>query len=183
MSILFFKKLYPRSRIIAFEPDKTVFVVLKKNIENRHFENVTLINKGVWNTEGIVSFLAEGADGGSILQEHDTRSGSQATVDIETTSLRPFLNQPVDFLKIDIEGAEAAVIEDCGALLQNVRNMFIEYHSIVKEPQRLDRILAGLRSNGFRYFVESAILSNPSPFISRVTLNNFDNFLNIYAYR
>ncbi|WP_121357537.1 FkbM family methyltransferase [Flavisolibacter nicotianae] len=183
MSILYFKKLYPKARIIAFEPDKKIFSTLEKNVEARGFRNVTLVNKGVWNTEGTLRFRAEGADGGSIVGENGSTAGDVAITEIETTSLKPYLEGKVDFLKLDIEGAEAVVIEDCKDLLQNVQHLFIEYHSIANEPQRLDEILRALRASGFRYYIESAIINNRTPFLGPETLNNFDNFLNIYANR
>lgn len=183
VSIVYFKKKYPNSEIVAFEPDKNVFAILEKNIQSRGYDNVTLINKGVWNHEGKIQFLTDGADGGSILTDAKEFVDKQPVAEIETTSLKPYLNRKVDFLKIDIEGAEAIVIEDCQNLLQNVQFIFIEHHGSASEMQRLDFILSILAKNGFRYYIESAVIANRSPFINRYTIKNFDNFLNIYAYK
>jgi len=35
LSVLYFKELYPRSQIVAFEPDDDIFSVLERNIERR----------------------------------------------------------------------------------------------------------------------------------------------------
>lgn len=183
VSILYFKKIYPKSEIIAFEPDKNIFSILKKNIDTMGYDSVTLVNKGLWNTEGKIQFIAEGADGGSILPADNGSSGESHIAEIETTSLKPYLQRRVDFLKIDIEGAESTVIDDCQDLLQNVQRIFIEFHSRPNEPQHLDFILGALTKSGFRYYIESSALSSSSPFIKRDTINNFDNLLNIFAYR
>lgn len=181
VSILYFKKLYPDAQIIAFEPDKNIFSILERNVKNRNYKNVTLINKGLWNKEGKMNFIDEGADGGSILNCENEFSGKRVEIDI--TSLRTFLNKKVDFLKMDIEGAESIVMNDCEDLLQNVQRIFIEYHSVVNKPQCLDSILNILIKNNFRYFIESVTVKNKSPFIKLDTINNFDNLLSIYAYR
>ena len=44
-------------------------------------------------------------------------------------------------LKIDIEGAEFEVLDDCKNHLNNIENIFIEYHSSNKKPQQLHDIL------------------------------------------
>jgi tRNA1(Val) A37 N6-methylase TrmN6 len=46
ISIMFFKKHYPDSTILSFEPDPDIFQLLKKNITINKLNNVTLINKG-----------------------------------------------------------------------------------------------------------------------------------------
>jgi hypothetical protein len=63
--------------------------------------------------------------------------------------LRDLLDSPVDFLKIDIEGAEYAVLKDCRDRLQNVRNLFVEYHAAPDEPQRLNEMLSWFSEAGF----------------------------------
>lgn len=83
---------------------------------------------------------------------------------------------------MDIEGAEYAVVQDCIDVLDNVRNIFIEYHSHEKEPQKLHELLAILCRSGFRYHVREAWTS-PQPFIHRRTLLGMDLQLNIFGFR
>jgi FkbM family methyltransferase len=183
VSILFFKKIFPAAEIIAFEADKNIFSVLKKNIQNSTFKEITLINKGVWNKEGKILFNEEGADGGNIKDDNNKEQLNGNYFEIETTSLRPYLNKKVDFLKIDIEGAESTVLEDCNDLLKNVERIFIEYHSEINSEQQLDCILNTLTKNGFRYYIQSETLFNAEPFIKRKNINNYDNLVCIYCYR
>lgn len=60
---------------------------------------------------------------------------------VPTVRLRDYLKQSVDFLKIDIEGAETQVIQDCSDLLANVKNVFIEYYLFNKDPQELNVLI------------------------------------------
>jgi len=182
VSILYFKKRYPSAMVVGFEPDKNVFTVLQNNIQNAKLKDVVLINKALWDKEEKINFIQEGADGGSITEYHSANNDLKVC-EIEATSLRNFLNKMVDFLKIDIEGSEAVVLKNCSDLLYHVKCIFIEYHSTLNKSQELDSILKILTDNGFRYNIESATLFNEMPFIGRKTINNYDNLLNIYAFK
>lgn len=182
VSVLYFKKIFPNSQIVAFEADKRIFTVLKRNVEKFNDGMVTLVNKGLWNKEGKLNFIDEGADGGRIC-ENEIPSDGLDIVEIESIRLRDYLNVNVDLLKIDIEGAEAIVLEDCKDVLNNVKNIFVEFHSKVSNSQELDRILKILRDNGFRYYIESSTIINDQPFIWQNKINGFDNLLSIYAYQ
>ena len=183
VSILYFKKIYPNAHIVGFEPDKNVFLTLKKNVANSTLKSISLLNKGIWNNEGKVSFNEEGADGGSILDKKNQHFVHTKKSEIEVVSLRQYLNKPVDFLKIDIEGAESVLLEDCNDLIKNVQRIFIEFHSKIGCPQKLDSILNILTINGFRYYIESGSIANIQPFVKRGSLNNYDNLLSIFAYK
>jgi FkbM family methyltransferase len=176
MSVLYFKSIYPNATIFAFEPDKEVFKYLEKNTK---LNGVTLYNKGVWNEETTLTFYAEGADSGSIFEQ---KSSSKNEIKIETVRLKNILTQPVDFLKIDIEGSEYEVIKDCQNELKNVQNIFIEYHSFVNKEQHLDEIITILKQQGFRIHLQSDI-SSPSPFYEIKPYNNMDFSVNIFGYR
>lgn len=180
LSIIYFKKLYPESKIIAFEPDKKIFDYLKFNIESFQFENIELINKGVWKEEAILEFFSEGADGGRVAQKHDVNN----IIQIQTVKLSSYLkNNQVDFLKIDIEGAETEVILECEKYLCNVENIFIEYHSFINKNQTLSIILNILEKNGFRYYIEQIGIKSEKPFTKINNTNSFDNQLNIFGYK
>ncbi len=137
LSVLYFKQLYPDSHIIAFEPDLQVFNTLRKNLKNFNLSNIELINKAIWNSETELEFMSEGADGGRVINLESEKKSYK----VQTVRLREYLNRPVDLLKLDIEGAETAVIQDCQDLLFNVKNLFVEYHSFVNDPQRLPIII------------------------------------------
>ncbi len=180
LSIIYFKTLYPDAKLIAFEPDKNIFDYLQFNIASFDFQNVELINKGLYKEETTLSFFSEGADGGRIASDNDNK----ALIKISTVKLSGYLkNQQVDFLKIDIEGAEADVLIECQDELKNVKNIFIEYHSFSDKPQTLSMILSILQNNGFRYYIEHTGVKSNHPFINIENYVGFDNQLNIFGYR
>ncbi|MEA5503464.1 FkbM family methyltransferase [Halotia wernerae UHCC 0503] len=178
LSTLYFKQLYPQSKIIAFEPDTRVFAALKENIAAFSLTNVDLVNKAVWSSETILKFMSEGADAGRIVQVDK----SKEIQEVSTIRLRDYLNQKVDFLKIDIEGAETEVINDCQDLLINVDNLFVEYHSFVNQPQTLSNLIDILSRANFRFYIDAPIKCQ-HPFYEHGQYMGMDQQLNIFAFR
>lgn len=179
LSSIYFKRIYPDCNLLCFEPDSDIFNVLSENVATFGLQGVTLCNKALWGVEALVPFIQEGADGGRI----DERSPENSLCYVETTRLSYHLTNQVDFLKIDIEGAEVEVLEECQKSLVNVGQLFLEYHSRYGESQGLGRILEILTEAGFRYYIQQTGIISLQPFVQRFTYNNFDNQLNIYAYR
>jgi FkbM family methyltransferase len=180
VSILFFKKFLPEAEILAFEPDKAIYQILEQNIKNANLTKVTLINKAVWDNNSKKKFSIDGADSGFII---DKEENSEKVIEIETCKLKDVLIRSIDFLKIDIEGAEYKVINDCNENLKNVRNIFIEYHSIKNTKQNLGDLLLILQKNGFRYFIQHTTIECITPFTVHTQFQSFDNLLNIFAYK
>lgn len=148
-SCLYFKKRYPKANIIVFEPDSNALPILRKNIEVNKLNNITIVEMGLFDKEGEISFLPDNTDGGKI----DTGGIHK----IKVTKLSNYINSEIDFLKLNIEGAELNVFED---LDQNdkfkyIRELCIEYHSFKYQKQNLDRILSILTKNNFRYYISN----------------------------
>lgn len=179
LGVIYFKQLYPNAEIVAFEPDEKVFETLEKNVISFDLNNVQLIKKGLWNEETTLRFHSEGADAGRLAIETDT----QEIVEIQTIRLREFLNKPVDMLKIDIEGAETKVLEDCKDLLHNVQYLFVEYHSFINQEQELHKLLNILNGAGFRYNIQHIGILSQTPFVEINSFLEMDLQLNIFAYR
>ncbi len=143
---LMVKKLYPDARITVFEPDHESLYLLRKNISENKLKGVEVVEAGLFNRDGEIAFNSDHSDGSSI-------SRGEGASSICVTSLRPFLEKGVDFLKLNIEGAELEVLSDCQDLLPEIRQIVIEYHGFPEIGQRLHEILAILDRSGFRYMV------------------------------
>ena len=101
---------------------------------------------------------------------------------VDTVQLDELIgDSPVDFLKMDIEGAETDVIADSHSLAK-VRQMFIEYHGFQNQPQRLSTLLDCLTQAGFRYYIHSQFCS-PRPLIEPQAYLGMDFQLNIFGIR
>jgi FkbM family methyltransferase len=177
MSVLYFKKLYPKAHITAFEPDKKIFDTLSTNVRAAELTDVELLCKGIASSNETRSFYTEGADGGRIASPEDTLNLQQ----VDMTKLSSYLNKTVDMLKIDIEGAELEVLNECKDYLGQVQHIFVEYHSLHSQPQHLDAILRILSDAGFRYYIEHDGVSSTNPFTQIKTYGGYDLQLNIYG--
>jgi len=178
LSVIYFKQLYPGSRITAFEPDGSVFEALKENLAAFGYDDVECVRKALWSSETTLDFLHEGADGGRVPQAGDMGSISP----VPAVSLRQYLTEPVDLLKLDVEGAETEVLKDCADLLRNVEYLFVEYHSFVNRPQGLNTIIDIMAGAGFRLHIHPP-LTSPQPFYERRTHFGMDMQLNIFGFR
>ena len=125
---------------------------LEGNLERNGIQGVTLHRAATWISEGTLRFASEGADGGRL----DANAGG---VEVPTVNLRTLIEQQtrIDFLKMDIEGAEAELVPHLGESLRRIRHLFIEYHSYAGQNQALHPILNTLAAEGFRYYIETDV--------------------------
>jgi len=174
-SCLYFRSQHPQARIVAYEADPAIFSYLERNMARNGCADVNLRNEAVWVRDEPVRFACEGADGGCI-------DGPWAAVEVPGVRLRDRLaaEPRVDFLKMDIEGAETDVLLDCGDTLGRVRNIFVEYHSWTGKEQTLQDLLALLHRQGFRYYMET-ICNRQRPFINTGRDQEKDFQCEIYA--
>lgn len=177
-SVVYFKHLYPCARVMAFEPEPTLCSMLQQNIKSMGLTGVEVHRSAIWTENSTLTFTSNGSVGGHLTRESDDRPGQV----VSTARLRDLLDQHVDLLKLDIEGAEDAVLRDCAEKLANVDHLFFEYHGLSREPQTLDDLLSLCRASGFRYHIREA---NPTkhPFLKSERHPVYDLQLNVYAYR
>ena len=185
MSILYFKRLYPQARIIAFEADPKLFPVLEENVRGNGYRDVELINKAVWSSETELSFAPDGADAGHIIEGKEGAGGG-GTIRVPTVRLRDYLaDRTVDLLKVDIEGAEGEVLADCRDVLHNVKAVCLEFHSYVGKKQGLGDMVKMFEDAGFRAHVGPPILCSKSPLykLDVDPAGNTDLQLHLFFYR
>jgi len=181
LSLLFFSEKYPNARIVAYEPSPIVFDVLEENIRNNipNPRRIHLHPQAVWiASETRPIYQGTGSDAGNFDQ-----FGPEVAV-VDTVDLRTVLEKEdyVDFLKMDIEGAENKVIPHLLPVLHKIGALFIEYHSRPESPQDLSLILKTLEDSGFRYYLKT-INRNPRPYFNHLKGRDMDFQTNVYAFR
>ena len=177
LSILYMKKKFPSARIIAFEPDMFNYDLLEKN--TGIYKNIELRNQAVWNENTKLYFENTGTMGSSVIPAG--KSSNQSFID--AIRLKDLLTQRIDFLKLDIEGAEFKVIEDCRNSLHLIENLFIEYHGNFNQIKELNTIFEILRENAFFYYIKEAANVYPTPFYRGDNKPVFDIQLNIFCFK
>jgi len=144
LASLFFKECYPAARIHAFEADAALAEMCRANFTAFGHEDIVVDQAAVWTHDRGVSFNNSHDDAGHVVE------GGGVTV--PSVRLKTLLqNGQVDFLKLDVEGAEFDIIEDCGDDLANVRHMIAEVHGMGDSQAPIGRLLQRLETLGFRY--------------------------------
>ncbi len=142
-AVLYFKTLYPEASIAAFEPDPSVFEALRTNVEVNGLAGITLHQAAVGGEPGRANLGGE--------RRHGEVGGSG---EIEVVRLSDHIEGRVDFLKLDVEGAETSVISELAesGKLGSIEQMAIEYHHHLSDAgDSLSVILGMLEEAGFGY--------------------------------
>lgn len=174
LASIYWKRTHPLAVITAFEADPNIAQVAQSNIETAGFSDVELVTAAVWESNGTLVFAADGADGGR---------AAGTGVPIAAVRLRDYLEDPVSLLKLDIEGAEAAVLVDCADSLAHVDRVFVEYHSFSGEPQRFGDVVSVLTDAGFRLMFGDTMAPQRPYVDAPETPGTMDTRLDIYGVR
>jgi FkbM family methyltransferase len=177
MSVVYFKKCYPNAKITAIECDPHILSLLKWNLAEQGLQDIAILDRAVSNSREPVFFAQEGADAGHVVEQ----SSPNEKIRLETVLLDDLINEPIDFLKLDIEGCEVDTLLACKKL-NLVRNLFVEYHSFQGSSQRLGELLDLLKANGFRYYISTQICPS-QPLFEVTNYLGMDMQLNIFANR
>lgn len=149
LSVMRFTELAPRGRIVAFEPDVHARALLERNCAINALRHVQIVPAALGVSAALQVFASDGADG-----SRATTNAAGANVQtVATAPLRDYLTEPIDFLKLNIEGAETAVLAAAAEHLHHVQQLAIEYHGWPECGQTLHTLLAILHDCGFRYVV------------------------------
>ena len=118
----FSKKNGKNGKVYCFEPDEDNYKMLIKNIKAHDLKNVIPIKKGLWSEATILEFFKEGALGSSI-KSMGYRPTHSVKFRIKVLKLedayKEFKLKKINFVKMDIEGAEVEVIESSLEFIKN----------------------------------------------------------------
>ena len=119
---LIFAQLVGKSgKVFAFEPEPKNFEILKKNIEINNYQNIIAEQKIVSDKSGMMKlFIAEQGIVGHRIQQ---KTDSQKFIEIESIILDDYLKNlnlsgKINFIKIDVEGAEVKVLEGSKIIIE-----------------------------------------------------------------
>src|SRR5262249_3784521 len=116
---MFARMVGPTGRIVAFEPDASTLACLKKNIGDQQISNVTIAPKAIDAKTGTAYFNADGTMAAGLV-EYSVYGKTGKRTAVESLSLEDACGQfgVPQFAKMDIEGAEIAVIQAAAAFLK-----------------------------------------------------------------
>ncbi|OGG33301.1 hypothetical protein A3G68_06830, partial [Candidatus Gottesmanbacteria bacterium RIFCSPLOWO2_12_FULL_42_10] len=142
------KKVGKAGKVIAFEPDPRNFEVLKKSVDNSKLENIILINKALGNTVKKVELESANHFSSVVI-----KTSKRLTFEIQQTTLDQELKNfgifDIDFIKINIEGAEVDALKGATKTLLNTKHIVISCH-IINGINTADIVESMLKKCGFR---------------------------------
>ena len=155
------RRVGPRGRVLAFEPQRLVFQTLCANVAINSLENVDCFWAALGKEEGLI-----------IVPELDPNmrsnfgglslSGATQGRSVPCHTLDGFLNLPgLRLLKIDVEGMEADVISGGRRLIEKFRPFLYVENDRRDRSEALMNLVHGL---GYRIFWHLPKLFNPDNF-------------------
>ena len=156
LASLFFHRLYPQARITAFEADPALFAILTTNLRANGAVGIETRHVALWTSTGTLTFQCEGSDSGMIGSLPGAIDGTSTTV--PSLRLRDVIDEGlVDLLKLDIEGAEDAVLADCEPVLHRVKAIVMDLHEFDPSVRQAPRVLELLTRAGFSYSIDEFV--------------------------
>jgi FkbM family methyltransferase len=156
LASLYFKRRYPAARVTAYEADPALFAMLGANLNANGASDVEAVHAAVWTSSGRLTFRCEGSDSGMIESLPGVVDGRSTSV--PSIRLRELLErEAVDLLKLDIEGAEHAVLADCEPALHRVNALVLDLHEFDPFTRQAPAVLECLSRAGFVYAVDELV--------------------------
>lgn len=188
---LIFSKLVGESgKVFAFEPDPTNFLLLKKNIEINGYTNVILENKAVSNKCGNINlFLSKSNMGDHIVRDTGENRNS---VLVDSVSLDKYFQDyegKVNFIKMDIQGAEYEAIQGMTKILQknDIKIMTEFAPSWLKKfevmPEDFMQILEGFHFKLYEFVNNKNMIKKFTPQSLELLMKSENNYTNLFCIK
>jgi len=139
LSILSLHYLYPESKIIGFEMDKSNYNIACMNTQQLG-DSCIVINKAIWINDGSIKY------GGQDEQSFSINNGDIMAESISIpTLIQKFNLKRIDYIKMDIEGSEMDIFQNNLDWLTHVYSINLEIHN----SSMINWYISKLKENGF----------------------------------
>jgi FkbM family methyltransferase len=123
-TLMFAQVVGPEGRIVAIEPSPENLPELKLNVERNKLRNVEIIPKAVGNEQKEIG-LRSGINSGVV------RDDTTPAYSVEQDLIDNIITEPIDFMKLDVEGYEGFALEGAQRILSKYRPIvFVEIHPL-----------------------------------------------------
>jgi len=143
-SVVVAKVVGENGLVIAIEPHPENYKVLNRNVRLNNLNNVIALNIAAWSKEGKLKlFIGKGSDLHSVKRDHGL-----GFYYVQAKALDDVLDalniRKVDYVKIDVEGAELEVLKGMERTLKRFRPIVI-----VEITENLDEVMKLMLMNGY----------------------------------
>lgn len=160
------KKVGPKGKVLAFEPDPFNYHLLKKNLALNDIKNVILIKKGLYSRDTTLPFYIQGIGSSIIIPKGKKPINKVSVVSLDDELKRLDVSR-VHFVKMDIEGGEIEAIKGCLQTIKDNPNIHLaiaSYHLVQGKETNifLERFF---KKNGLEVLTEKG--EHPTTYASR----------------
>jgi FkbM family methyltransferase len=143
-----------QGRVVAIEPEPTNLNLLRQNILNNGFSNITVVDKACTSHRGKVKlYLAPLSCGASLVNPLLVSSGKHIEVQADTLDdiLSDLALSRVNFIKIDAEGSELEILKGAEKTLMypGLKLSIASYHTLADGTPEFSPIQSFLEQRGF----------------------------------
>lgn len=113
---------FPKSFILAIEPDLENYKLLEKN--TKEYPNIICINKGLWSEECWLKVHTELPAYGITVEKVDKQNADIEAIDVHYL-IEKYKLSAIDIMKMDIEGSEYPIFTNNNLIWISMVRMFI----------------------------------------------------------
>lgn len=144
------------SSVIVLEPNPKYFATLKTLIFKYNIENIVLVDKAAWNEQGYKQFYIKEYESSVFIEGADI---NKSVIQVETDTIDNILFNlgitRIDFMKMDIEGAEIEALSGASNILNNTRKLVVASYHYRNNEQTYLWVDQYLRSKGFNTIISN----------------------------
>ena len=110
------------SKVYTFEPDRSNYDLVCRNIKNWNTKNIISVNKGFWNEEALLSFIQDPLYYTQKRISKVEKNAPEVNTTIEVITIDSFISEIGEtptLIKMDIEGAEINALLGASELIKN----------------------------------------------------------------
>jgi FkbM family methyltransferase len=171
-----YAKYFQNALIYAFEPRPDNIALIQKNIRDYQYNNIKLENYALSDLDGEVSFYLSSGAPTNISDFSDWDFGNKSSsilaptewqsklypwllysdrVTVKSQRLDNFINEKrleeIDFVHLDVQGAELKVLEGAGSQLKKVKCIWMEVERIelYKDQPLISDVHTFMKNKGF----------------------------------
>jgi FkbM family methyltransferase len=163
-------RLAHRGQVYAYEASAKNYALLTENRQLNGLKNLHIENSAISDRCGELPLYTPAGNSilGSLLQETSSFKEMVQSTTFSAIIAEHALEQ-VDFLKVDVEGAEFDILFDCSdETFAKIRHLVIEYHDFEGGKRSHLDLVNLLNLHGFKVVVEKGIFPQPHWFGTRI---------------
>lgn len=139
-SIYAAKKVGKKGRVIAYEPDPYNRIILRRNMMLNNVSNITVVPKGLYDKDTIIGFDIQGISSTIVDKKNNgIKTMNKIQVAKLDTEVKRLKLPKVDFVKMDIEGAEIEAVNGAKETIKSnsaIHFAIASYHMVKGKQTR-----------------------------------------------